>query len=220
MRKKLIVVLLLLLFICVGSTYNNKISISKPTLQKEKSLNLRVIQDENFLIDGKDILNLKYAELIKIWGEPEEIKQVKVNFPATVEKVYSYIMKYDSIEIEMYPEKKDISIVDTTSFRFDITGNKYDFYGVKLGMSIGKYLNRIENKDVFSVKELLSDSKNEKFPDVYRKLLTSVKEKNYYYDYDKAIYEMVVINGFPYGAVMLFKDDILERIVYGYPNAS
>ncbi len=222
MRKILISFLLLLLFLCEGCTANNKVVSSEPTLSKEKPLNSRSIQDKEFLIGGKAILGLNYVDIIKIWGEPKEIKKVKVHFPATVEESYSYILKYDSIDIEMYPVEKNITIDYTTSFRFDITGNQYDFYGIKIGMSLEEYLNRVENKDVFSVKEILSYSRIDNFPYpyVYRTLLTLVKEDNYYLNYDKAIYEQVVLNDGPYGAVMLFKDNIIERIVYGYPNAS
>lgn len=122
----------------------------------------------------------------------------------------------------MYPVEKKVPVENTTSFRFDITGNKYDFYSVKIGMSLEEYLNNVENKDVFSVKEILNDSRIDNFPYPfeYRTLLIQLKENNYYINYDKAVYEQVVINDFPYGAVMLFKDNILERIVYGYPNAS
>lgn len=224
MKKILIAFLLLFLFLflCEGCTDNNKINSTEPSFSEEKPLNSRLIQDKEFLIGGKAILDLKYVDVIKIWGEPKEIKIVKVHFPATEEESYSYILKYDSIDIEMYPEEKNTSIDNTTSFRFDITGNKYDFYGVKIGMSLEEYLKTVENKDVFSVKEILSDSRidNLPYPYVYKKLLTLVKENNYYLNYDKAIYEQVVLNDIPYGAVMLFKDDILERIVYGYPNAS
>jgi hypothetical protein len=210
------------MFLCEGCINNNKVSSPKPSLSKEKPLNSRLIQDKEFLIGGKAILDLKYADVIKTWGEPKEIKVVKVYFPATVEESYSYILKYDSIDIEMYPVEKDTPIDNTTSFRFDITGNKYDFYGIKTGMTLEEYLNKVENKDVFSVKEILSDSRIDNFPYpyVYIKLLTAVKEKNYYLNYDKAIYEQVILNDFPYGAVMLIKDNIIERIVYGYPNAS
>lgn len=222
MRKILIAFLLLLLFLCEGCTDNNKVSSSKPALSKEKPLNSRLIRDKEFLIGGKAILDLKYVDIIKIWGEPKEIEKIKVHFPATAEESYSYILKYDSIDIEMYPVEKNITIDNTTSFRFDITGNQYDFYGIKIGMSLEEYLNRVENKDVFSVKEILSYSKIDNFPYpyVYKTLLMLVKEDNYYLNYDKAIYEQVVLNDVPYGAVMLFKDNIIERIVYGYPNAS
>lgn len=222
MRKILIAFLLLLLILCAGCTANNKGISSEPTLSKEKPLNSRLIRDKEFLIGGKAILGLKYENIIKIWGKPKEIKKIKVHFPATVEESYSYILKYDSIDIEMYPVENNITIDSTTSFRFDITGNKYDFYGIKIGMSLEEYLNRVENKDVFSVKEILSYSKSDNFPYpcVYKTLLTSVKEDNYYLNYDKAIYEQVVLNDVPYGAVMLFKNNIIERIVYGYPNAS
>lgn len=217
-----VLLLLLSLFLCVGCTDNNKVNSSKTSISKEKPLNSRLIQDKEFLIGDKAILDLKYADIIKIWGEPKEIKVVKVHFPATVEESYSYILQYDSIDIEMYPEEKNTPIDNTTSFRFDITGNKYGFYGIKIGMSLEEYLNRVENKDVFSVKEILSDSRIDNFPYpyVYRKLLTSLKENNYYINYDKAIYEQVVLNGTPYGAVILLKDNIIERIVYGFPNAS
>jgi hypothetical protein len=222
MRKICVVFLILILFLSEGCADSTKVSSSKLTLSKEKPLNSRLLQDKEFLIGGKAILDLKYSDVIKIWGEPKEIKQVKVHFPATVEDHFSFILKYDSIDIEMYPEEKNIALDNTTSFRFDITDKKYDFYGIKIGMSLEEYLNSVDNKDVFSVKEILSDSRIDNFPYpfVYRTLLTLVKEKNYYFNFDKAIYEQVVINGVPYGAVVLFKDNIVKRIVYGYPNAS
>lgn len=47
-----------------------------------------------------------------------------------------------------------------------------------------------------------------------------IQNRFQFYSHDQAIYEEVVLNGVLYGAVMLFKDDIIERIVYDYPNAS
>jgi hypothetical protein len=197
-----------------------KIPLKETTAPEQYLLNTRFIKDKEFLIDNKAILTLKYEDIIKIWGSPNEIIQVKVYFPATTEASYSYILRYDSISIEMYPAQKDTPIESTESFRFDITGNKYDFYGVRIGMSLEEYLKRVENKVVFSVSEILNDSEGEKFPYVYKKLLVSVKPPHYYESYDKAVYEQIVINDIPYGIVVLFNNDKIERIVYGYPNAS
>lgn len=222
MRKMILVFLILFLFLSEGYTDNNVFGSPKSTLYKEKPINSRLIRDKEFLIDGKPVLGLKYADVIRIWGKPKGIKKVKVHFPATVEASYSYILSCDEMDIEMYPEfDENFPVNKTTSFRFDITGKKYNFYGVKIGMSLKKYLSRVKNKDVFSVKDILRDSKtgNFSFPFEYRTLLTQVKEKNYYIKYDKAIYEQVVIDDMAYGAVMLFKYNVLKRIVYGNPNA-
>ena len=185
-----------------------------------KPLNTRLLEDKEFMIDGKAILNLKYAEVLKLWGQPKEIKQVIVKLPATEEDYLIYILSYDGLDIEMYPVGKEVAIEDTESFRFDITSSVYDFYGVKVGMTLEDYLSTVQNKDVFPVKEILADTSGEKFPYEYRKLLVMAKEANYYADYDQAVYEQVVIAGMPYGTVMLFKEDRLARIVYGFPNAS
>jgi hypothetical protein len=191
-----------------------------PQEQSYKSINARVINDQELKVGNKPILQLKYSELIKIWGKPNEVKKVEVYFPATVEPSYLYILKYDSIDIEMYPVQDSVSVEATESFRFDITGSNYDFYGVKVGMTLEDYLKTVENKNIYSIKEILSENYTESIPYQYTKLLTMIKEKNYYSYYEKAIYEQVIINDFPYGAVMLFKDNRLSRIVYGYPNAS
>lgn len=216
---------------CTGKPTDNVITVGNNAaskdyeiaLQKEeihKSLNTRYVEDTNFKIANKPILSLKYNDLIKLWGIPNSMKKVKVYFPATETPCYSYILKYDGIDIEMYPCQVNTPVEDTESFRFDITSNRYDFYGVKLGMKLGDYLKNNENKEVFSVKEILEDTAGERFPQEYRKLLTMLKENNYYAIYDKAIYEQVVIQDVPYGAVVLFKNDVIAMIVYGFPNAS
>ena len=187
---------------------------------ENQMLNVRTLEDKEFLIDSKPIIGLKYSDIIKIWGAPKEIKQVKVYFPATIEPNFSYILKYNSIDIEMYPEEEHTAVEDTTSFRFDITGDEYDFYGVEIGMSLKEYLDQVENKKVYFVRDILKDSAGERTPYVYQKLLCLVKPCNYYDNYEKAIYEEVVIDSIPYGAVILFNDNKVARIVYGYPNAS
>lgn len=221
MGRKRIVVLFLSFLLCCGFGDNGAF-YSKKALSEEKSINTRTVNDNEFLIGSKAILGLSYGDVIRIWGKPTKIKRVVVHFPATVEESYSYILQFDNLDIEMYPEfDKNTPVNKTASFRFDITGKKYDFYGVRPGISLKKYLARVKNKDVFSVKRILMDSKsgNFPFPYEYRTLLTQVKQKNYYAGYDKAVYEQVVIKDIPYGAVMLFQNDVLERIVYGNPNA-
>lgn len=194
--------------------------VSESVQPVSNPMNTRLLEDKKFVIGNKDILQLKYEGVIKLWGKPLEIEKAEIHFPATVEPSYSYILHYDSIDIEMYPVDKDIPVENTESFRFDITDDKYDFYGVKTGITLDEYLNRVQNKQVFSVKEILADQTGERVPYQYQHLLVMAKKQDCYAKYDKAIYEQVVIAGIPYGAVMLFQNDILTRIVYGYPNAS
>lgn len=200
---------------------NSKQQPSNETvIQTGKLLNTRVLVEKEFKISNKLILKLKYEDLIKLWGKPKKIEKMKVYFPATETPYYIYILKYDNIEIEMYPVAINVPVENTESFRFDITGSKYDFYGVKVGMSLDDYLKTLENKDVFLIKEILGDTIGAKVPNEYRKLLIMLKEDDYYANYEKAIYEQVIVNGMPYGVVVLFKNNKISRIVYGYPNAS
>ena len=217
-------VILFIIFCAIYQIFTPKdLSLENQRVDKfteiHKQINTRILEEKEFKIDNKPILGLKYAELINLWGKPNEIKKVKVYFSATVEPYYCYILKYDAIDIEMYPVDKNISVEATESFRFDITSSKYDFYGVKIGTSLSDYLKTLDSKEIFTVKEILDDTTGERIPFQYRKLLTTLKGSNYYDGYDKAIYEQVVIEGVPHGAIMLLKDDKVSRIVYGLPNA-
>lgn len=193
---------------------------NETVVQTRNLLNTRILVEKEFKIGNKLILKLKYEDLIKLWGKPKDIKKVKVYFPATETPYYIYILKYDDIEIEMYPVEMNVSVENTESFRFDIIGSKYDFYGVKVGISLEDYLKTLENKNVFSIEEILGDTIGAKVPNEYRKLLTMLKEEDYYANYEKAIYEQVIVNDMPYGVAVLFKNNKVSRIVYGYPNAS
>lgn len=218
--KKILVCLLILIFVCFGCSANENEESTEADDSRIKSVNTRTLDDSELLIGGKNVLDLAYDEVLDTWGEPNQTKRLQVKFPATEEYSYVYVLEYDDIDIEMYPVGADTKVQDTRSFRFDITGAGVEFQGIKIGGELEDYLERLSNKETLSVETILGDKESQRVPYQYRKLLVSLKPDGYYSGYDKAVYEELVIEDFPYGFVVLFSDDRISRIVYGYPNAS
>lgn len=200
---------------------NAKIPQNKADNNKNK-INVRSFKDKEPLIDNKPILDLTYDSLEGIWGVPKEIKKIKTRIPGDLEASYIYILRYNDMEIEMYPTNNDTPVENTKSFRFDITAPGRDFFGIRIGMTEEQYLYAVENKETYLIKDILkADSENSKIPFQYKKLLTTMKEENCYNDYDKAIYEEIIFDDVkPYGLVILIKNNKVARIVYGNPNAN
>ncbi|MDP4089842.1 MAG: hypothetical protein Q8930_11305, partial [Bacillota bacterium] len=88
----------------------SKEPVKEITISEVAKKNQRMLPDSELLIDNKKILDLDYQDLIKIWGKPAETRKIAVNLPGTEGKYILYILKYDSIDIEMFPVKEGITV--------------------------------------------------------------------------------------------------------------
>ena len=222
MRKLLSILLIAAVLLSTGCTTKQETTKEPKEDTTRNAINSRLVSADKLLIGEKEVLNLDYKKLIQIWGKPEKVQKVEIKFPATVESNEMYILSFKGIDVEMYPCAKNVSVEETSSFRFDITGSEYEFFGKKIGMKLEDYLKTVDNKLTYPIDEILKDTESKEIPFEYKKLLSSVKPLGWYKAYSgcSAVYEQVIIKDSPYGAVMIFKNDRLVRMVYGYPNAS
>jgi hypothetical protein len=185
----------------------------------------KMLEIKEVLVGGKQVLGLNYDEVMKIWGKPKEIKNLKVKFPATTEISIVYLLCYDGIEIEMYPESEDVPVENTSSFRFDITSGEYDIEGLKVGMDVNDYFKNYGTRQEFVLNSLsIERESNNEAVSLY-KLITGLKEPDYYQNYEKAFYVPGVLldeNNEVSGAIgfaVLINGKKISRIVYGLPTA-
>lgn len=219
MRKKLHIIVIVLIM---------AISFTSCKTTNEKSL----IFEDSMLIDNAPINQMNYSEVIEHFGEPKEIKIERFQYPATVEYNILYILCYDNLEIFF-----DIGSADNLQpneksevFSFDIVGNKYNIGELKVGMNINEYFKIFGDSKMyylndiieFGSSELISYSPEDEY--IYsalKRVMIIPRPENYYSDYEYVYYEQGIAEGtYPIGLAILVKDEIIDRIVYGYPNAS
>lgn len=197
----------------------------------EKSLEFK----ENLLLDNKPILNMSYKDVIKNFGEPDKIRTEKILFSASSADNYTYlgILCYEGLEIEFdLGEKEHMkSIQQADVWRFDITNDKYNIGQLRVGMSIEEFHIKFANSKLYSMSDILkNNTDNFSYKDIYnisalRRLLVISKPRDYYGIYKNVFYEEGVLIdkggnvAAPLGFALLIKDNKIDRIVYGYPNA-
>lgn len=228
MRKLLLGFITIMLSGAFGcSTANQNYNPHNTSTAPEQQLNSEDtgIRLEKVLVGNKPIVDLPYEQVIRYWGKPGEVKKLKVHFPAATEQYYIYLLHYDGVDIEMYPELEGVPVEKTSSFRFDITGSQYDFEGMKIGMDVGDYYKKYGKRQEYLLSSILEDKERKNVPAALGKVLTDLKETGYYGSYDKAFYTggaLVDGNGTIQGAIgfaVLIKNDKIARIVYGLPTA-
>lgn len=151
--------------------------------------------------------------------------------PACEERENIAIAVYDGLEFTfcLSYERK---IEDSYGQAYDITGENYPFAGIKIGMSKKEVLDKGYNIIRIPTKEeqIKSDSyKGESIcykEESVLKLLHQLKPDNYYKDYNECVYigrdgihDDLETFGLNIGAVVLFKNNVVDRIVIGYPTA-
>lgn len=214
---------------------NNKIkeTSNSNSVKKEKnSLEFK----ENLVVDNKPVLNMSYSDVIKNFGKPTKVRSEKILFPASSPEDYDYvdILSYDGIdfEFELGSKKSMRSLEECKVWRFDITGDKYNIGNLKVGMSIEEYQRKFTESKIYTLKDLIntnSDKLSAKDAYVYaslQRLLITSKPKDYYNNYENVSYQQgVLLNKdgesiTPLGFAILIKDNKIDRIVYGFPNAA
>lgn len=200
-------------------------TIKDDTISTTLNPNGELFKVRDIVVENKPVLNLNYDQVIKLWGNPKEIKKIKIHFPATEESDNLYLLSYDNIDVEMYPEQEDVPLEETKSFRFDITGSKYEVLGMRIGMDVEEYYKKFGERQEYLVSDINSGEGETDTLISIRKILTDLKEPNYYNSYEKAFYiggtlidEDENITG-AVGFVVLINNNRIARIVYGLPTA-
>ncbi len=228
--KKPIYFIMIIISILVFSacTRNNNTSVDKG----ENSLKFK----ENLLIDNKPVLGMTYNNVMKNFGKPTKVRTEKILFPASSSQDYYYvgILSYDAIDFEFELGSKNSMrpIEECKVWRFDITSDKYNIGYLKVGMSIEEYQMKFTNTKIYTLSDLLATTDTGKLSakDAYvysslQRILITSKPKDYYSMYEHVSYQQGVIvnkNGesvSPLGFAILFKDNKVDKIVYGFSNA-
>ena len=233
-KSKYFVLLIISVLAFSACTINN--TIEKPTdntsvVKKQESLEFK----DYLLIDDKPVLNMPYSDIINNFGEPTEIRTEKISFPASGSQEYYYvaILSYDGVEFEfeLGSEKSIRSLEECNVWRFDITGEKYNIGNLKVGMTIEEYQEKFTDTSIYTLSDILvadTAKLSDKVAFVYsalQRILITSKPKKYYSMYDHVSYQQGVLlnkNGesiAPLGFALLIKDNKIDRIVYGFPNA-
>lgn len=184
------------------------------------------IYTKELYVAGKQVVDLTYPELIKLWGKPVEIKSNEVRFPGTIEQHIVYVLCYNGIEIEMYPVAKGVAVENTTSFRFDIIDSDYIVAELQVGMEAQDFFDRFGERQLYTLTQILSEEERHSEAISLRKLLTDLKPSDYYSSYgDKVFYiggalldDKNSIKG-AIGFAVIVKDSKITRVIYGLPTA-
>lgn len=228
------VIIIISILVFSACSVNNKVEKTPNNTSVEKEKNSLEFK-ENLLIDNKPVLNMSYSDVIKNFGKPTNIRTEKILFPASSSQDYYYvnIISYDGIdfEFELGQNKSMKSIEECKVWRFDITGDKYNIGHLKVGMSIEDYQVKFTDSKIYPLSYLL-DTDTDKLLDkdyyayaCLQRLLITSKPKDYYSIYQNVSYQQgVLVNKYgesiaPLGFVILIKDNKIDRIVYGFPNA-
>lgn len=183
---------------------------------------------DDIKIDGKDILDITYEQLLRTFGNPAKTKTFKINPPATEPDhfEYIYVCVYDGFECEFYtgeiektPEPADIV------FKFDITGAAAQ---LDCELFIGIDKDELDLRYGISKIYKLDDAESYDLNNI-KSVLKGYKPDGYYSEYEKAAIVYHDVNSFEEplakALVLLFDDDggydtdRVDRIVFGYPTA-
>jgi hypothetical protein len=183
---------------------------------------------DDIRINGKDILDITYEQLLRTFGKPVETKTFKINPPAAEPDhfEYIYVCVYDGFECEFYTgENEKIPEPEDIVFKFDITGEE-----AQLDCELFIGIDKDELDLRYGINKLykLDDTESYDLNNI-RNVLKSYKPEGYYSEYEKAAIVYHDVNGFEEplakALVLLFDDDSgydtdrVERIVFGYPTA-
>ncbi|MGI6028033.1 MAG: hypothetical protein ACOX81_01315 [Candidatus Heteroscillospira sp.] len=228
MKKLTIVILILLLF----SSYN----YFQPNTFSE-SLPFFTLKDT--FINKQPVWQVDVAGLLDEWGAPEKISQYSVYAHASETPNILNILEYHDIQFEVLLDSSyDSDINSKQILRYDITGPSFALKDIYVGLSMDEFIKTYSDYPLYGI-EILSTSSDElekKFSDnlysciFIKKLLCDYKPDGYYNEYDYAAYvdgavlpdELQFYSNMTtsIGAVILFEDDKVSRIVFGFPNAN
>lgn len=191
-------------------------------------------------IQNEIIFQMPYEHLKKILGAPLNIEKGIASSTADENGVPVVIAQFPGLLCEFYDTELINGTIpeDARVFRFDILDSEYPFLGISVGMNFDEISKALSIKQLESMKVLKSfspeddngDLQNQMYLYEAKKLLTINKSSHYFdendgYIYLKNSFDEADLNlypeGIPFslGAVLLFQDQTLTRIVFGFPTA-
>lgn len=191
-------------------------------------------------IDDNPILQASYAEILERFGQPQSVATNEVSFSDHRDEPYTlYTASYNDVQFELLSNTNDPSMLDDEPvFQFDITGTKYSFIGLTVGMSADE-VQSLYRDIVFydmnvvnlSTEQIEKDYPNDAFVLCSIKaILTKLKPENMYSGFTQIAYVPGIVTEdelsqydwqitTSLGAVLLFSDDNLKQIAFGMPTA-
>lgn len=244
--KKKLYIILIISMISLIITSCNKISVviddNKSNTDRfnytqdntdEKTSGEKSLIFEGFLlIDNQPILSMTYDEVLNCFGEPKETRIEKFTLPAAPTPTCTYfaVLCYEGIEISFYLSMfNNLEEIKPTQpvWNFDLTSDKYSIGELRVDMSVKEYLKKFENSKMYSMIDINLSNLDSSLGgiDYYKynalkTILINSKPKDYYAEYDYVFYEQGIAEKSPVGLALLIKDSKIDRIVYGFPNAS
>lgn len=190
-----------------------------------------IIFEGPLLIDNVPILSMTYGDILEHFGEPKETRNEKLILPATEDYQNITVLCYEGIEILFYPsilDNPEAISTNQTVWNFDLTSDKYNIGKLRVGMTIEEYQEIFENSKIYSMADVIDahfnsntytglDAQNYSY---LERLIIMPRPENYYLEYNYVSYEQGISVVSPVGLALLIKDDKIDRIVYGFPNAS
>lgn len=199
-----------------------------------------VLDDWRFLerdthIDEYRLWDRSFGQIKEQFGEPTSIHSYEI-FPPAADPEWLMIAEYPGFEVDFAmpnrPEETDLCSVMVTFF--DITGPQYPFKGIVVGMTQPEITELPEDSILFDM-EVLKTTKEITTMEAWqsmlaKKVLSDYRPIDYYKDYDHFLYmecwdEITDDPDWPgehhmaLGAVVLFQDGKVARIVFGFPMA-
>jgi len=103
-------------------------------------------------MDGKPVLQATYSDIISDFGEPEEIKYYDVTRDIDGgARTLLGVMCYKDIQFELFDvgAGDEDAIKNEPVMRFDITGSKYSFMGITVGMTTKEFSELYSGLELF-----------------------------------------------------------------------
>lgn len=174
---------------------------------------------EDIAIDSRILINLSYEDVVKDYGEPIDIETYKIPLLSAGEDYYRYfsVAIYENIEFEFYSEEhpmNDKIPSDEKVFRFDLTGKGMMLdCGLEVGMTVEEVVKEFGQREIYniideeSIKNVLENNKPDFYYSEYTQAMTILCDTEKFEEPPLAM-----------SLVLLLKDNIVERIVFGYPT--
>lgn len=199
-----------------------------------------VLDDWRFLerdthIDEYRLWDRSFGQIKEKFGESISIHYYEI-FPPAADPECLMIAEYPGFEVDFVmpnlPEETDLNSVMVTFF--DITGPQYPFKGIVVGMTQPEITGLPRDSILFDMEVLNTTTEITTMEEwqsmLAKKVLTDYRPIDYYKEYDHFLYmecwdEITDDPDWPgehhmaLGAVVLFKDGKVARIVFGFPMA-
>ncbi|WDV46284.1 tetratricopeptide repeat protein [Clostridiaceae bacterium M8S5] len=180
---------------------------------------------DDLYLNDKQVLNSSYEDIIKHFGQPIKVDSYKLRMAGTDDYNYFLNVKYESMELELFFYDKQLDEPNSKDSikRFDVIGQNMELAcGLKVGMTVDEVINKFGTREIYKLNSTTTTGHE---VSAINNILTRSKPKKYYSQYNEAMYidmdcENVKSEDVSkyMGLVLLIKDNMVDRIVLGYPN--